>query len=159
MTAAPAKAGRREWAGLAVLCLPTMLTAVDLNVMFLALPQMSADLGANGVQQLWIADVYGFLITSLLVTMGALGDRIGRRKVLLSGAAVFLVASVAAAFATPGCWIWRGMRSPAGSTRPRSSPPWPTPVSPFWRSRAFATSHPPGRRYPPGNTLVTYGKV
>lgn len=95
-----ARAGWREWVGLAVLCLPTMLAAVDLNVMFLALPHVAADLGATGVQQLWVVDVYGFMITASLVTMGALGDRVGRRKVLLAGAAAFLAASVMAAFAT-----------------------------------------------------------
>src|SRR5690349_18168796 len=77
-----------------------MLTTVDINVMFLALPQLSADLGAEGTEQLWIMDIYGFMITGFLVTMGTLGDRIGRRKVLLVGAAAFLVASLLAAYAS-----------------------------------------------------------
>lgn len=94
------KAGRREWIALAVLCLPTMLAAVDINVMFLALPSVAADLGAGSTQQLWIMDIYGFMITGFLVTMGTLGDRVGRRKVLLVGAAAFLLASLLAAYST-----------------------------------------------------------
>ncbi|MFI6509038.1 MFS transporter [Streptosporangium sp. NPDC050855] len=96
----PARAGWRQWAGLAVMCLPTMLTTVDITVMFLALPHVSADLGAGGVEQLWISDIYGFMIAGFLVTMGTLGDRIGRRKVLLAGAAMFVAASLLAAYAT-----------------------------------------------------------
>jgi DHA2 family multidrug resistance protein-like MFS transporter len=95
----PAKAGWRQWVGLLVLCLPTMLTTVDITVTILALPHMSADLGASGIQQLWITDIYGFMIAGFLITMGNLGDRIGRRKLLLIGAAVFIVASVVAAYA------------------------------------------------------------
>lgn len=94
-----APAGWRAWAGLAVMCLPTMLTTVDVTVMFLALPAVSADLGASGIEQLWISDIYGFMIAGFLVTMGTLGDRLGRRRVLLTGAAVFLVASLLAAYA------------------------------------------------------------
>jgi DHA2 family multidrug resistance protein-like MFS transporter len=102
----PARAGRREWLALAVLCLPTMLAAVDINVMFLALPRVSEDLDANVSEQLWITDIYGFLISGFLITMGTLGDRIGRRKVLLMGGAAFIVASLVAAFSTsPGMLI------------------------------------------------------
>jgi MFS transporter, DHA2 family, multidrug resistance protein len=97
---APARAGRREWLALAVLCLPTLLVTVDISVLILALPRVSAELGAGGLQQLWITDIYGFMIAGFLVTMGTLGDRYGRRRVLLSGAAVFIVASVLAAFST-----------------------------------------------------------
>lgn len=92
--------GMRKWIGLAVLCLPTMLAAVDVNVMFLALPQVSRDLGAGGTEQLWIADIYGFMISGFLVTMGTLGDRIGRRRLLLIGATGFIVASLLAAYST-----------------------------------------------------------
>lgn len=84
---APERAGRREWAGLAVLALPSLLIALDIGVLFLALPALSADLGATATEQLWITDVYGFLLAGLLVPMGVLGDRIGRRKLLLAGAA------------------------------------------------------------------------
>lgn len=92
-------AGRREWVGLAVLALPTLLLALDLSVLYLALPHLAADLGAGSTQQLWIIDIYGFMIAGFLVTMGTLGDRIGRRRLLLIGAAAFGVASVLAAYA------------------------------------------------------------
>lgn len=95
----PPKAGRREWLGLAVLALPTMLTMIDINVLFLALPRLSAALGASAIQQLWITDSYGFVIAGFLVTMGTLGDRIGRRKVLMFGGAAFGLVSVLAAYA------------------------------------------------------------
>ncbi|MFD9950757.1 MFS transporter [Nonomuraea sp. NPDC059023] len=88
----------RPWLGLMVLALPTLLLALDVSVLFLALPHLSAELGANGTQQLWIMDIYGFMIAGLLVTMGTLGDRIGRRKLLMIGAAAFGVASILAAF-------------------------------------------------------------
>ena len=92
--------GRREWVGLAVLGLPTFLVTMDFSVLYLAVPHLTADLAPSGVQQLWIVDVYGFLIAGFLVTMGTIGDRIGRKKLLLIGAAVFGIASVAAAFST-----------------------------------------------------------
>jgi DHA2 family multidrug resistance protein-like MFS transporter len=111
-------AGRRAWLGLAVLALPTLLTTLDLSVLFLALPRLAADLGASATQQLWISDAYGFLIAGFLVTMGTLGDRVGRRRVLLYGAAGFAVVSVAAAYApTVGSLIaCRALLGVAGAT-------------------------------------------
>ena len=97
--ASPARAGARERIGLAVLILPTLLVAVDINVLFLALPRLSADLGADGVEQLWISDIYGFMVAGLTITAGTLGDRWGRRRLLFAGAAGFLLASVLAASA------------------------------------------------------------
>ena len=94
------RAGRREWVGLAVLALPTLLLSLDLSVLYLALPSLSADLRAGSAQQLWIIDIYSFMLAGFLVTMGTLGDRIGRRRLLLIGAAAFGVASVLAAFST-----------------------------------------------------------
>lgn len=96
----PPKAGRREWLGLAVLMLPTLLIVMDVTVLHLAIPHLSADLQPSSTQLLWIVDIYGFMIAGSLVTMGTLGDRIGRRKLLLIGAAAFGVASVLAAFST-----------------------------------------------------------
>jgi len=93
-------AGRREWLGLAVLALPTLLLSLDMSVLYLALPYLSTDLGAGSTQQLWIMDIYGFMIAGFLITMGTLGDRIGRRKLLLFGASAFGVASVLAAYAS-----------------------------------------------------------
>lgn len=94
-----ARAGRREWLGLAVLLLPTLLIVMDLTVLHLAVPHLSAALRPSSTQLLWIVDIYGFLIAGSLITMGTLGDRIGRRRLLLSGAAAFGFASVLAAFA------------------------------------------------------------
>jgi MFS transporter, DHA2 family, multidrug resistance protein len=92
------RAGRREWLGLAVLMLPTLLIVMDLTVLHLAVPQLSAALQPTSTQLLWIVDIYGFLIAGSLITMGTLGDRIGRRRLLLFGAAAFGFASVLAAF-------------------------------------------------------------
>ncbi len=94
------RAGRREWIGLAVIALPCVLYSMDLTVLNLAVPSLSADLRPSGSQLLWIVDIYGFLVAGLLITMGTLGDRIGRRRLLLLGAAAFGVASVLAAFST-----------------------------------------------------------
>jgi MFS transporter, DHA2 family, multidrug resistance protein len=95
-----ARAGRREWIGLAVIALPCLLYSMDLTVLFLAVPELSADLEPSSSQLLWITDIYGFLLAGLLITMGTLGDRIGRRRLLLIGAAAFGAASVLAAFST-----------------------------------------------------------
>ncbi len=94
------RAGWREWIGLAVLALPTLLLALDASVLFLALPHLGADLGPSSSQLLWITDIYGFMIAGFLVTMGTLGDRIGRRRLLMIGAAAFGAASVLAAYST-----------------------------------------------------------
>jgi DHA2 family multidrug resistance protein-like MFS transporter len=94
------KAGRREWIGLGVIALPCLLYSMDLTVLNLALPRLSADLSPTSSQLLWIVDIYGFLVAGMLITMGTLGDRIGRRRLLLMGAAAFGVASVLAAFST-----------------------------------------------------------
>ncbi|HEY0861705.1 MAG TPA: MFS transporter [Pseudoxanthomonas sp.] len=94
----PAKATRREWIGLAIIALPCMVYAMDLTVLNLALPAISAELDPSASQLLWIVDVYGFLVAGFLITMGTLGDRIGRRRLLLIGAAAFALASVIAAF-------------------------------------------------------------
>ncbi|NEW39922.1 MFS transporter [Nocardia cyriacigeorgica] len=90
---------RRAWLGLGVLVLPVLLVSMDVSVLFLALPTLTVDLDPSASEQLWILDIYGFLIAGLLITMGNLGDRIGRRRILLAGAAVFGIASVLAAFA------------------------------------------------------------
>src|SRR5215468_4180903 len=94
------RAGRREWTGLAVLALAAVLYAMDLTVLHLAVPAISEDLRPSSTQLLWITDIYGFMVAGCLVTMGTLGDRIGRRRLLLGGAAAFAVISVAAAFST-----------------------------------------------------------
>ncbi|WP_069770468.1 MFS transporter [Streptomyces sp. LUP30] len=100
-TATPpaARAGRREWTALGVLMLPLLLVSMDVSVLYFAIPAINADLQPSGTQQLWIFDVYAFVLAGLLMTMGSLGDRVGRRKLLLIGAAAFGAASLTAAYA------------------------------------------------------------
>ena len=97
--AAESRAGKREWTGLAVLAFPCFLLAVDFTVLHLAVPKITADLAPSSAQLLWIVDIYGFFIASSLITMGTLGDRIGRRRLLMFGGAAFGAASAVAAFA------------------------------------------------------------
>src|SRR5260370_41440544 len=92
------RAGRREWTGLGVLLLPLLLVSMDVSVLYFAVPFIARDLHPSSTQQLWIFDVYGFVLAGLLVTMGSLGDRIGRRRLLLMGAAAFSLASLGAAY-------------------------------------------------------------
>ncbi|GAB3841425.1 MFS transporter [Nesterenkonia populi] len=94
------RAGLRAWLGLATLVLPVILISVDMTVLSFAVPHLSADLAPTGEQLLWIVDIYGFLIAGFLITMGSIGDRIGRRRLLLVGAAAFGAASALAAFST-----------------------------------------------------------
>jgi DHA2 family multidrug resistance protein-like MFS transporter len=98
MTASAQRATPREWIGLAVIALPCLVYAMDLTVLNLALPAISAQLKPSSAQLLWIVDIYGFLVAGFLITMGTLGDRIGRRRLLLIGAAIFAAASAIAAF-------------------------------------------------------------
>ena len=115
---APSKAGRREWIGLAVIALPCAVYSMDLTVLNLALPRLSEDLEPSSSQLLWIVDIYGFLVAGLLITMGTLGDRIGRRRLLLIGAAAFGVASVLAALSTSAEMLIAGA-GPAWESRGR----------------------------------------
>jgi DHA2 family multidrug resistance protein-like MFS transporter len=97
MSPAP-KATRRDWIGLAIIALPCLVYAMDLTVLNLALPSISTQLRPSSGQLLWIVDIYGFMVAGFLIAMGTLGDRIGRRKLLLIGAAAFAAASAIAAF-------------------------------------------------------------
>ncbi|MFI9544493.1 MFS transporter [Streptomyces sp. NPDC052016] len=99
-TSAGPRAGRREWTALGVLMLPLLLVSMDVSVLYFAIPAISADLEPSGTQQLWIFDIYAFVLAGLLMTMGSVGDRIGRRRLLLLGAAAFGAASLVAAYAT-----------------------------------------------------------
>jgi DHA2 family multidrug resistance protein-like MFS transporter len=94
----PSLASRRDWIGLAVIALPCLLSSMDLTVLSLAVPALSAELKPTAAQLLWIIDIYGFVLSGMLITMGVLGDRIGRRRLLLFGAGAFGVASILAAF-------------------------------------------------------------
>jgi DHA2 family multidrug resistance protein-like MFS transporter len=95
----PARATSREWIGLAVLTLPCLVYAMDLTVLNLAVPQLTQQLKPSAAVLLWMVDIYGFLVAGALVTMGTLGDRIGRRRLLMLGALAFAAASLLAAFA------------------------------------------------------------
>lgn len=93
------RAGLREWTGLAVLALPALLASLELTVTHLALPAIAADLRASSTQLLWIVDIYAFLLAAVLIPVGAVGDRVGRRRILLIGSLGYGVASVLAAYA------------------------------------------------------------
>ena len=112
------RAGRREWIGVAALALPCLLVVMDLSVLFLAVPSLTRDLRPSSTELLWITDVYGFLIAGALIVMGALGDRIGRRKVLLYGSAAFGAASIVASLSTSPLMLIaaRGIQGVAGAT-------------------------------------------
>ena len=99
-TGAAPRAGRKEWIGLSVLAIACVVYVMDLTVLHLAVPAISAALQPSSTQLLWIIDIYGFLVAGSLITMGTLGDRIGRRRLLMIGATAFGCASVLAAFST-----------------------------------------------------------
>ena len=90
---------RCSWFALAVLMLPVLLIAVDNTVLAFALPSIAEDFRPSAVTQLWIVDIYSLVLAALLVTMGSLGDRFGRRRMLMIGAGGFAVVSAVAAFA------------------------------------------------------------
>ncbi|MEV7106651.1 MFS transporter [Streptomyces atroolivaceus] len=119
MAAEPSlRAGWREWAGFAVLALPTVLLGLDVTALYLVAPSLAADLDPTATETLWIMDIYGFLIAGFLITMGTLGDRIGRRRLLMIGMAAFGAASVLAAFAPSALWliVARALLGVAGAT-------------------------------------------
>lgn len=99
---AASRATWREWAALATLMLPLLLIAIDNTVLNFALPQISLEFTANAALLLWIVDAYPLVLAGLLVTMGSLGDRLGRRRMLLIGSTGFAVVSALAAFAPTG---------------------------------------------------------
>ncbi len=115
---ATTRATRTEWVGLALLVLPMLMVSTDVTVLFLALPTLSADLQPTATQALWITHVYGFLIAGFLVTMGRLADRVGPRRLLLTGSTAFAVLSVVAAFAVSAemLIVARALLGVAGAT-------------------------------------------
>lgn len=114
----PTPAGRREWVGLFVLSIACLIYSMDLSVLFLAMPAIIADLDPTAAELLWINDIYGFMVAGFLLTMGSLGDRIGRRRVLMIGAAAFGIASLLAALSTTASQliIARALLGIAGAT-------------------------------------------
>lgn len=116
-------AGWREWIGLAVVSLPALVVTMDVSILFLAVPSLSASLTPTASQLLWISDIYGFVIAGSLLTMGAVSDRVGPRRLLMLGATAFAAASLLAAFAsTPQALITaRAILGLAGATLAPSS--------------------------------------
>ena len=112
------RAPRSAWVGLFVLMLPCALYAMDLTVLNLAVPSLSAELKPSGAQLLWIIDIYGFMVAGFLLTMGSLGDRIGRRRLLMFGAVAFAIGSLLAAFSTSAAMliVTRALLGLAGAT-------------------------------------------
>lgn len=109
---------RRQRLALATLLLPVVVVSMDLTVLYLAVPSLSEQLRPSGSQLLWIMDVYGFVLAALLIPAGRLGDRIGRRRLLVIGAVLFGLASLAAALATSAWWLIfaRAMMGVGGAT-------------------------------------------
>lgn len=115
----PPTAGRKEWIALGLLVLPAMLLFMMLTILFLAIPSLAADLTPSSTQTLWILDIYGFLMAGFLVLMGTVGDRVGHRTLLMAGAAVFAVASIAAAGTDDPAMliVWRAVLGLAGAAQ------------------------------------------
>ena len=108
----------RRWFALGVLTLAVLIIGIDGTVLSLATPFISADLGTTATQLLWIGDIYSFVLASLLISMGSLGDRIGHKRLLLCGATAFAAASALTAYAgTPEALIaTRALLGVAGAT-------------------------------------------
>ncbi|PRX03666.1 UNVERIFIED_ORG: DHA2 family multidrug resistance protein-like MFS transporter [Actinomadura viridilutea] len=104
-TAAPARAGRRAWIGLLVVLGPVLLVSMDGSILFLTMPTITRALAPTADQALWILDIYGFAVGSLLIAFGNLGDRFGRLRLLMIGAAVFGLGSAGAAFSPAPEWL------------------------------------------------------
>lgn len=111
-------AGRKEWLAFTVLALPLLLVSMDVSVLYFAAPDISRDLHASPTQQLWIFDIYGFVLAGMLITMGAVADRVGPRRLLLIGAACFSATSLLAAFSGSASQLIaaRGILGLAGAT-------------------------------------------
>ncbi|MBW1601484.1 MFS transporter [Streptomyces sp. JJ66] len=110
--------GLRAWLGLAVILGPVLLVSMDGSILFLAMPRISQALSPTADQALWILDIYGFAVGSLLVAFGSIGDRYGRLKLLMIGATVFGIGSVGAAFAPNAELLiaFRALMGVAGAT-------------------------------------------
>lgn len=135
-------ATRREWIGLGVIALPCMLYSMDLTVLNLAVPTLTQELKPSASQLLWIIDIYGFMVAGFLMTMGTLGDRIGRRKLLMIGATAFGTASAIAAFSTSAemLIIMRAVLGIAGATLAPSTLSLITVMFTDEKERTFAIS-------------------
>lgn len=96
----PPRASARSWWGLIATLGPVLVVAMDGSILFLAMPRINEALQPTTDQSLWMLDIYGFVVGSLLITFGNLGDRFGRKKLLLLGAVVFGIGSLLGAFSS-----------------------------------------------------------
>jgi DHA2 family multidrug resistance protein-like MFS transporter len=135
-------ASTREWIGLAVLSLPCMLYTMDLTILNLAIPVIARELMPTASQLLWIVDIYGFMVAGALLVMGTLGDRIGRRRLLMIGATSFGLVSILAAFASnaPMLIAARAALGVAGATLAPSTLSLISSMFRLDRQRTFAVS-------------------
>ena len=101
----PQTSPRQRWAALVVLMLPVLLVSVDNTVLSFAIPSIARALEPTGTQQLWIIDSYSLVLAGLLVPMGSMGDRIGRKKLLIIGCTGFALVSGFAAFSPSAGWL------------------------------------------------------
>ena len=99
------RAGLRGWLALAVLMQPVLVVSIDNTALAFAVPQLSVALAPSAAQLLWIVDIYALVLAGLLLTMGSIGDRIGRRRMLMIGTAGFGLVSVAAAVAPNAAFL------------------------------------------------------
>lgn len=104
----PTRGGLRDWLALGLLMFPVLLVAVDNTALTFALPAIARSLDTSGVQLLWIVDAYALVLAGLLVAMGSLGDRIGRRRLLLIGTTGFAAVSAVTAFSPSAEWLIAG---------------------------------------------------
>ncbi|MFH8753562.1 MFS transporter [Streptomyces rimosus] len=91
--------GAGRWTVLVVLCVSLLFVALDTTILYVAVPSVTEDLRPGPVELLWIVDIYPLIAASLLILFGTLGDRVGRRRILLIGYGLFGAASAAAALA------------------------------------------------------------
>ncbi|MEW2456346.1 MFS transporter [Streptomyces albus] len=136
----PDDPSRLRWVALAVLVLAVLLVGIDVTVLGLAAPFLSEDLRPSSTQLLWIGDVYSFVIAGLLVSMGSLGDRIGRKKLLLTGSVAFGALSVLTAYAhsAEAMIVWRALMGVAGATLMPSTLALIRNIFPDPKERSFA---------------------
>lgn len=104
-SATPARADRRAWFGLLVVLGPVLLVSMDGSILFLTMPRITEALAPTADQALWILDIYGFAVGSLLIAFGNLGDRFGRLKLMMIGATVFGLGSAGAALSPSPEWL------------------------------------------------------
>jgi DHA2 family multidrug resistance protein-like MFS transporter len=108
----------RKWATLAICCLAALVPNIDLTALNLAIPHLITDLHPSATQILWIADMYGFALAGLLITMGSIGDRIGHKRLLLIGGVTFSAASALTAYSSSAALLIgaRALLGIAGAT-------------------------------------------